>query len=231
MADTLTPGETNPVVTKFQINGVVYDIDVNSVRTIEDCNAARDRALLAAAQALDAAAHLNKVTTVDFWGPGTTEDLPTPTAEGLYAYLTTTQTLFISSLVESELQWVVEEKRENTLYVDITRCISYVYKNGVMVPISIEKESTHVETTVSILPNVLNKWGSVQSLAVSFVAGEQGCVNEYQLEFTVDSDEFTLTLPRSVRWASEPSWESGYTYQVSILNNLAIYAEWEDANA
>ena len=52
---------------------------------------------------------------------------------------------------------------------------------------------------------------------------------EYMMEFTVSGDNFTLTLPSGVRWMEEPDFEAGSTYQVSVLNNLAIYAAWESA--
>ena len=84
------------------------------------------------------------------------------------------------------------------------------------------------ETKESILPNVLNKWGNIKSLAInSFQGAQEGYVNEYMLEFTVSGDNFTLTLPEGVRWAEESTWENGYTYQVSIVNNLAVFAGWE----
>lgn len=89
---------------------------------------------------------------------------------------------------------------------------------------------TQTDTTVSIQPNVLNVWGNVSSLAISLVSGAQGSVNEYMLEFTVASDNFTLSLPASVRWSEEPEWVNGNTYQVSIENNLALYAGWEAAS-
>ena len=76
---------------------------------------------------------------------------------------------------------------------------------------------------------MLNVWGAVSSLAISFNAGGDGRVNEYMLEFTVASDNFNLALPSSVRWSEEPEWVNGNTYQVSIENNLALYAEWEAA--
>lgn len=84
------------------------------------------------------------------------------------------------------------------------------------------------ETKESILPNVLNKWGNIKSLTInSFQGVQEGYINEYMLEFTVSSDNFTLTLPEGVRWAEESTWENGYTYQVSIVNNLAVFAGWE----
>ena len=79
-----------------------------------------------------------------------------------------------------------------------------------------------------ILPNVLNKWGTIESLTIdSFQGAQEGRVDEYMLEFTVSGDNFTLTLPEGVRWVEEPTWEDEYTYQVSIVDNLAVFAGWE----
>jgi len=86
-------------------------------------------------------------------------------------------------------------------------------------------------TSVAIDPNVLNVWGAVASLNVSFNVGSEGRAEEFMLEFTVNSDNFVLLLPSSVRWSTEPEWVNGNTYQVSVENNLALYAEWEAANA
>lgn len=89
------------------------------------------------------------------------------------------------------------------------------------------------DTTTSIEPNKLNRWGSVSGLTIGFTAGASGRTNEYMMEFTVGSDNFTLTLPSSVRWidGEQPDWENGLTYQVSILNNLAVAAGWEAASS
>lgn len=92
--------------------------------------------------------------------------------------------------------------------------------------VTIISESTEVKE--SILPNELNKWGKIKSLTInSFQGAQEGYVNEYMLEFTVSGDNFTLTLPEGVRWVEESTWEDGYTYQVSIVNNLAVFAGWE----
>ena len=88
------------------------------------------------------------------------------------------------------------------------------------------------DTTLSINPNVLNVWGTVSSLAISFNAGASGAVNEYMIQFTCPSNAgTTLVLPSSVKWMNgdtlepEPNW----TYQVSIVNNLAVYSGWENS--
>ena len=86
----------------------------------------------------------------------------------------------------------------------------------------------NTEENEFILPNILNKCGTIRSLAIhSFQGAQEGCVNEYMLEFTVSGDDFTLALPEVVRWTEEPTWKNGYTYQVSIVDNLAVFAGWE----
>ena len=86
------------------------------------------------------------------------------------------------------------------------------------------------ERTVTIKPNALNVWTSpVISLTIGFAesVADTTRVAEYMLQFTVLGIDFALTLPNGVHWVEEPEWTNGMTYQVSIVNNLAIYAGWE----
>jgi hypothetical protein len=86
------------------------------------------------------------------------------------------------------------------------------------------------ESSVAINPNVLNVWGEISSLAITFTAGSSREVNEYMFQFTCPSDAATtLTLPGTVRWANDDPLEpeAGHTYQVSVVDNLAVYAGWE----
>jgi len=87
---------------------------------------------------------------------------------------------------------------------------------------------------VSIGPNVLNVWPTpVASLRITFAAGVPGKANEYMMQFTCPSGQGTsLTLPQSVEWMNGETLdaEPGWTYQVSIVNNLAIYSGWEAAS-
>ena len=85
-------------------------------------------------------------------------------------------------------------------------------------------------SSASISPNVLNVWGVVSSLSITFAAGAAGEVNEYRFQFTCPFNAATaLTLPSQIRWANDDALDPkpGYTYQVSVENNLAIYAGWE----
>lgn len=88
---------------------------------------------------------------------------------------------------------------------------------------------TQSSTQAQISPNVQNVWGSVSSLSVSLASGASGQVNEYLLEFTPSTSSFTLSLPNTVSWMEEPRWQSGKTYQVSIVDGLATFkAEGEE---
>jgi len=83
---------------------------------------------------------------------------------------------------------------------------------------------------VTIDPNVLNTWDTdtegMTSLTVAFNAGVSGKVNEYMLRVRVVTTPFTLTLPAGVRWAGgeAPTFEGEKTYEISIINNNAVYA-------
>jgi hypothetical protein len=89
--------------------------------------------------------------------------------------------------------------------------------------------TVQTETTVTIVPNVLNKWDEpVSQLIITLSPGENGVADEYMLEFTVGSDNFQWQCD-GIRWSDggAPDFENGYIYQISIVNGLAIVASWE----
>ena len=113
------------------------------------------------------------------------------------------------------------QARVRALAVATARLIS---GSDIAMPI-VEHESS--DTELSIGPNVLHVWSGIESLEItSFTGAVSGQVNEYNLQFVVDGNDFEIDLPSGVEWEEEPEWEDGYTYQVSIINNLAIYAGW-----
>ncbi len=87
--------------------------------------------------------------------------------------------------------------------------------------------------TPTINPNVLNVWegdtSELDVITVTFNAGPSGVVNEYKLRIPVQHDGFVLNLPSGVVWANgdTPDFQNGYTYEISVINNYAIYGEWE----
>ena len=80
------------------------------------------------------------------------------------------------------------------------------------------------DTTFSITPNKHHIWGSVQNLTLTLAQPtDNTIVNEYLFTFTSPAIATTLTLPSSVLWSFELEIETGKTYVVSIIDNLATY--------
>lgn len=107
----------------------------------------------------------------------------------------------------------------------------YICINGqrTQTVMAVTPQVVQTSATVSIKANVLNVWGSpMTALAVSLTGGEDNVVDEFMMQFTVEGDGFNLVLPADVRWVDgePPSWQDGYTYQVSIVNKLAVGAGW-----
>lgn len=84
------------------------------------------------------------------------------------------------------------------------------------------------ETSVEIAPNVLNLWGEVVELDITLAEGKAGVVNEYMFQFISGETATTLVLPAEIKWAFAPSVLSNKTYQVSIINNLAVIGEFSN---
>lgn len=80
--------------------------------------------------------------------------------------------------------------------------------------------------TQQLSPNTLYKFGECSSLTITLGAETSGIVNEYMFEFVSGSTATTLSVPETVKWSggSAPTIEANKTYQVSIVNNLAVYA-------
>ena len=93
---------------------------------------------------------------------------------------------------------------------------------------------TALDISATIDANKLYLWTEpISTLAIAFASETAGIVNEYMIQFTCPSNAATtLTLPNTVRWVNdnpiEP--EAGFTYQISVINNLAVFAGWEAAS-
>lgn len=85
--------------------------------------------------------------------------------------------------------------------------------------------SNETATSKSISPNVYYKWGTMSSLSITLATpADSNVLNNYMFEFTASSSGCSLTVPTSIKWqnGSAPSIEASKTYQVSIINNLAV---------
>jgi hypothetical protein len=84
------------------------------------------------------------------------------------------------------------------------------------------------DTTYAVTPNTLHIWGTVASLTLTLATPtDNTIVNEYMFEFTSGSTATTLSLPATVEWAESCgslSVEASKTYQISIVNNIGLWA-------
>ena len=81
------------------------------------------------------------------------------------------------------------------------------------------------ESTKTIDSNTYYKWGTMSTLNISLNTNVDSTIlNEYMFEFTSGNTPTTLSLPSSIKWLNgeTPIIEQNKTYQVSIVNNLAI---------
>lgn len=101
-------------------------------------------------------------------------------------------------------------------------------------PISDRRRTMVIEQdylSVEIQPNVMNVWRTpMPSLSVVFAPGVEGYENEYMMRFTCPDDAATeLYLPDVTHWANgsplEP--EPGWSYEISVIDGRAAYAEYE----
>lgn len=94
--------------------------------------------------------------------------------------------------------------------------------SGAIVPTEIADK---VETTDSgeINANIFYDFGLVTELSLTFVEGEPDKVNEYMFSFTSGATPTVLTLPASVQWANELTIEANKRYEISIVDNTALW--------
>lgn len=81
-------------------------------------------------------------------------------------------------------------------------------------------------TTVTIQPNTFNVWGEVATLNISLAPASDAVYNEYMVQFISGATATQLVLPDTIEWMSEPTINANATYQLSIINNLAVIGEW-----
>lgn len=87
-------------------------------------------------------------------------------------------------------------------------------------------------TAATIEPDKLYIFGEVASLAIGVVAPAAGLAGNYNFIFTSPAEiATTLSLPIGVKFPKESDSmlkiAANTTYQISILNNLAIATSWE----
>ena len=90
--------------------------------------------------------------------------------------------------------------------------------SGIMSSVKIEG-ATPPQT---ISPNKIYKFGNVTTLTITFAPETPNVLNEYLFQFTSGETTTVLNMPDSVKWIGDHTIEPNKTYQVSIVNNLAV---------
>lgn len=98
---------------------------------------------------------------------------------------------------------------------------------GIIEDISLKKEKVKVENvavaTKELQPNIYYVFlGGVAELTITLAAGEEGELSEYMFEFTSGTTATTLNLPETIKYIGSNTIEASKTYQVSIVNNIAV---------
>ncbi len=81
---------------------------------------------------------------------------------------------------------------------------------------------------VTLDPNKFYVFGEVSALDVSFASGTAGQVNEYHFAFTSGSTPTVLSLPVDVVMPESFVINGDTTYEISIVNNLGVFASWTE---
>ena len=84
-------------------------------------------------------------------------------------------------------------------------------------------------TDAIIAPNVWNVWGEVASLTITKGTDIDGVVNNYIVRFTTLEGAIINFNGFSLSWfgGEVPTWTAGNTYEISIIDNIALWAEIE----
>ena len=90
---------------------------------------------------------------------------------------------------------------------------------------------TEGSASYAISPNVLTKLGTLASsvtLSLDTSKEEAGVTNVYDIIFATPTDAPSITWPEGISWVggSAPAIAGGKTYEVNIMDNLAILGEY-----
>ena len=113
------------------------------------------------------------------------------------------------SLIANDLNKKINQIIENIGFSSNT--VYGVVKHG-------ESDKTYILT-----PNTFHIWGEVDFLTLTLATEQNVIINEFLFQFESGEEPTVLSLPSNILWANDEivEIESGYIYQISILNGLA----------
>ena len=81
----------------------------------------------------------------------------------------------------------------------------------------------HTDTTATIEPNVMHKWGEVAELNIELEPPtDNTMVNEYLVQFKSGATPTVLNFPSDIKWGSSSTPKVNKEYIISIINNVAV---------
>lgn len=102
------------------------------------------------------------------------------------------------------------------------------YGSGEVIPTNIPLKE-HTETSYAVEPNVFHLWGVVSTLDITLAAPSDNTIyNEYLVQFSTGDTLPTVSFPSTIKWKDglAPILMQNKIYQISIVDNLAIYTEF-----
>lgn len=86
------------------------------------------------------------------------------------------------------------------------------------------------ETTATLEPDKFYLFGEVSALNITLAPVEEGYASQYIFQFTSPLESpTTLTMPVTIIWSDIPTIKGGMTYQVSVVEGLAMITGWTTA--
>ena len=91
----------------------------------------------------------------------------------------------------------------------------------------VTKQEVSGDQTIS--PNTMYVWGSVTALTITKGTENAGIVNNYMIRFTAGEGCVVTFSGFELDWfgGEAPTWTAGNTYEISIVDNIALWAEFE----
>ena len=83
------------------------------------------------------------------------------------------------------------------------------------------------QTTAEIKPNTDYVFNECETLAITLADGKENKRNEYIFSFTSGATPTVLTLPDTVKWVNELTIEANKRYEISIVDNIALWCAVE----
>ena len=94
-------------------------------------------------------------------------------------------------------------------------------------------ETVGISGSMTIDPNKYYKFDNISNLNVDFGNEKKGVMNNYMFQIEVvsppEGSEINISIDEDIKWANgkAPNFEVGKIYQISVINNLGVFTEFQ----